>query len=193
MQARSLGWDWFPGGGHGNPLLYSWLKSPMDRGVRQPTVYRVAKSWTDWSNLADTHIYVSVKYKNKCYNVTQYPFQTLVSLTEPQFFSIYLSLIGSMTSYNFFSFSRSAQRRIRDSVLAHRSAGEAFLGLWRWASHSYCWNVRDGATTVLLWFWEEPASMLRMTEKKELGPSYWTLLNSMINEIISVYSYVINI
>ena len=91
----------------------------------------------DWSNLEHTHIYVSVKYKNKCYNVTQYPFQTLVSLTEPQFFSIYLSLIGSMTSYSFFSFSRSAQRRIRYSVLAHRSAGEAFLGLWRWASHSY--------------------------------------------------------
>ena len=32
------------GGGHGNQ--HSWLKNPMDRGARQATVHRVAKSQT---------------------------------------------------------------------------------------------------------------------------------------------------
>ena len=35
-----------PGGGHGNPLQYSCLENPMDRGAWQATVYGVAKSWT---------------------------------------------------------------------------------------------------------------------------------------------------
>ena len=33
-----------PGGGHGNSLQYSCLENPMDRGVWQATVYRVAES-----------------------------------------------------------------------------------------------------------------------------------------------------
>ena len=35
-----------PGGGHGNPLLYSCLENPMDRGAWQATVHTVAKRWT---------------------------------------------------------------------------------------------------------------------------------------------------
>ena len=35
-----------PGGGHGNPLQYSCLENPMDRGVWRATVHRVPKSWT---------------------------------------------------------------------------------------------------------------------------------------------------
>ena len=35
-----------PGGGHGNPLQYSCLENPMDRGTWRAMVYRVAKSWT---------------------------------------------------------------------------------------------------------------------------------------------------
>ena len=35
-----------PGGGHGNPLQYSCLENPMDRGAWRATVHRVAKSWT---------------------------------------------------------------------------------------------------------------------------------------------------
>ena len=31
------------GGGHGNPLQYSCLENPMDRGAWQSTVHRVAK------------------------------------------------------------------------------------------------------------------------------------------------------
>jgi len=33
-----------PGGGHGNPLQFSCLENPMDRGAWQATVHGVAKS-----------------------------------------------------------------------------------------------------------------------------------------------------
>ena len=35
-----------PGGGHGNPLQYSCLENPMDRGAWRGTVHRVAKNQT---------------------------------------------------------------------------------------------------------------------------------------------------
>ena len=35
-----------PGGRHGNPIQYSCLENPMDRGAWQTTVHRVAKSQT---------------------------------------------------------------------------------------------------------------------------------------------------
>ena len=38
------------GGGHGNPLQYSCLENPMDRGAWEPTVDGVSKSWTRLSN-----------------------------------------------------------------------------------------------------------------------------------------------
>ena len=34
------------GGGHGNPLQYSCLDNPLDRGAWWAIVHRVAKSWT---------------------------------------------------------------------------------------------------------------------------------------------------
>ena len=40
------GWGRSPGGGHGNPLQYSCMENPMDRGAWQVTVHRVAKSQT---------------------------------------------------------------------------------------------------------------------------------------------------
>ena len=35
-----------PGGGQGNPLQYSGLENPMDRGASWAMVHWVAKSWT---------------------------------------------------------------------------------------------------------------------------------------------------
>ena len=35
-----------PGGGNGNPLQYSFLENPMDRGAWQATVHGVTKSQT---------------------------------------------------------------------------------------------------------------------------------------------------
>ena len=34
-----------PGGGHVNPLQYSCLENPMDRGAWQAIVHGVARSW----------------------------------------------------------------------------------------------------------------------------------------------------
>ena len=42
----------FPGGGHGNPLQYSCLENPMDRGAWQATVHRVAKIWRQLKQLS---------------------------------------------------------------------------------------------------------------------------------------------
>ena len=38
-----------PGGGNGNPLQYSCLENPMDRGAWWATVHEIAKSWTQLS------------------------------------------------------------------------------------------------------------------------------------------------
>ena len=35
-----------PGIGNGNPLQYSCLKNPMDRGAWWATIHRITKSWT---------------------------------------------------------------------------------------------------------------------------------------------------
>ena len=45
-----------PGGGHGNPLQYSCLENPINRGAWWATVHGVAKSWTRLKRLS-THIY----------------------------------------------------------------------------------------------------------------------------------------
>ena len=46
-----------PGGGHGNPLQYSCLENPMDRGAWRATVHRFAKSWTRLKQLS-THMHI---------------------------------------------------------------------------------------------------------------------------------------
>ena len=45
-----------PGGGNGNPLQYSCLENPIDRGAWQATVHMVAKNWTRLSVHA-LHLY----------------------------------------------------------------------------------------------------------------------------------------
>ena len=49
-EKRDMGWiprlGKFPRRGHGNPLQYSRLENPMDRGAWQATVHGVAKSQT---------------------------------------------------------------------------------------------------------------------------------------------------
>ena len=39
-----------PGEGNGNPLQYSGMENPMDRGAWWTTVQGVAKSWTQMSD-----------------------------------------------------------------------------------------------------------------------------------------------
>ena len=50
----------FPGEGNGNPLQYSCLENPMDRGAWWATVHGVSKSWTrlsDFTSLSLNTIY----------------------------------------------------------------------------------------------------------------------------------------
>ena len=44
-----------PGGCHGNPLQYSFLENPMDRGAWRATVHRSQRIGHDWSDLACPH------------------------------------------------------------------------------------------------------------------------------------------
>ena len=70
-----------PGGGHGNPLQYSCLENPVDRGAWRAMVHRVAKSWTRLKQLsiitpiANTEWFVklnlSVHWRNCCISVWQ--------------------------------------------------------------------------------------------------------------------------
>ena len=48
------GWGRSPGREHGNPLQYSYLENPMDRGAWQATVHGVAKNQTRLKQLS-TH------------------------------------------------------------------------------------------------------------------------------------------
>ena len=41
-----------PGGEQGNPLQYSCLENPMDRGAWRPTIHEVAKSQTPLKRLS---------------------------------------------------------------------------------------------------------------------------------------------
>ena len=41
-----------PGGRHGNPLQYSYLENPMDRGAWQVIVHRVTKTLTQQKQLS---------------------------------------------------------------------------------------------------------------------------------------------
>ena len=45
----------FPGKGNDNPLQYSCLGKPMDRGAWWATVHGIAKSWTQLSAHRHTH------------------------------------------------------------------------------------------------------------------------------------------
>ena len=44
-----------PGGGHGNPLQRSWLKTTMDKGASQAVAHGVTKSQTGLKRLSTAH------------------------------------------------------------------------------------------------------------------------------------------
>ena len=48
-----------PGGGNGNPLQYSWLGNPMDRGALWATAHGVTKE-SDTTEHTNTHIYTHI-------------------------------------------------------------------------------------------------------------------------------------
>ena len=54
------------GKGNGNPLQYSCLGNPMDRGSWQATVYGVAKSWTRLRMHTHPEAHMYMKFKEIC-------------------------------------------------------------------------------------------------------------------------------
>ena len=46
-----------PGVGNGNPLQYSYLENPMDRGAWRAIIHRIAQSQSQLSDLAQYSIY----------------------------------------------------------------------------------------------------------------------------------------
>ena len=52
MWVQSLGTEDCPGGGNGNPLQYSCLENPVDRGAWWAAVHRVAQSRTRLKRLS---------------------------------------------------------------------------------------------------------------------------------------------
>jgi len=55
-QGSILGLQRSPGEGNGNPLQYSCLENPMDKGAWRATVHRVAKSRTRLKQIS-THAF----------------------------------------------------------------------------------------------------------------------------------------
>ena len=55
-----------PGEGHGNPLQYSCLKNPMDKGAWWTLVHRSQEAGRDWSDLAHMHTLFSILAAPDC-------------------------------------------------------------------------------------------------------------------------------
>ena len=51
-----------PAGGHGNPLQYSFLENPMDRGAWWAPIHRVTKSqiWLKWLSMQCNQSFISI-------------------------------------------------------------------------------------------------------------------------------------
>jgi len=54
----------FPGGGHSNPLQYSWLENSIDWGAWRAIVQGSQRVGYDWSNWAHMHAYWYILFKN---------------------------------------------------------------------------------------------------------------------------------
>ena len=52
------GWGRYPGGRHDNPLKYTYLENPMDRGAWQTAVHGVTKSWTWLKRLSHGNTFI---------------------------------------------------------------------------------------------------------------------------------------
>ena len=85
-----------PGGGHDNPLQYSCLENPMDRGAWWATVHRVTKSQTLLKGLS-THSYITctillissvqfngIKHIHCCATITTIHFQNFFSFSQTE-------------------------------------------------------------------------------------------------------------
>ena len=68
-QVWSLGWEDPLGEGNGNPLQYSCLGNPMDRGAWQATAHGIAKSHpqlSDWPHTHNTNCHWTQNWEDMC-------------------------------------------------------------------------------------------------------------------------------
>ena len=74
MQKPQKIWIWslglFPGGGNGNPLQYSCLENPMDRGAWWATVHKSQRVGHDWSDLVCMYTQGATE-KGNCWKILQ--------------------------------------------------------------------------------------------------------------------------
>ena len=76
-----------PGKGHGNPLQYSCLENPMDRGAWWAMVHGVAKIWT-WPK----RLSIQLNYISSNWTVQIFCFFLNPALEDCMFLRIYVSL-----------------------------------------------------------------------------------------------------
>ena len=56
IRVKSLQDTLYPGEGNGNPLQYTCLGNPMDRGAWRATVHSITKSWDTTEATEHAHI-----------------------------------------------------------------------------------------------------------------------------------------
>ena len=62
----------FPGEGNGNPLQYSCLENPMERGAWRATVHGVTKSQTQLKQLSAQHTHTMQGKIDKAFKIQDY-------------------------------------------------------------------------------------------------------------------------
>ena len=70
-----------PAGGHGNPVQYSYLENPMDRGAWRATVHRIEKSNTRQKKISSVQLLSHVRLFAAPWTAAQ---QASVSITNSQ-------------------------------------------------------------------------------------------------------------
>ena len=71
-QVQFLGLGRYPGEGNGNPLQYSCLENPMDRGAWQAAVHGIADSRTQLKRLTTHEVLLEQEEKRVCYDRCPY-------------------------------------------------------------------------------------------------------------------------
>ena len=70
-------------GGHGNPLQYSYLENPMDRGTQGPIVHRVTQSQTRLKRLSSSSSTIWEALEGSYLNIIRAPQVVLVVKNMP--------------------------------------------------------------------------------------------------------------
>ena len=120
------GWGRSPRGGNGNPIQHPCLENPMDREAWWATVHRVAKSWTQLSNLAHSLVHSSLLPSNGPCLVAQ----SSPTLCNPTDYTVH-GILQARILQGVAVPSPRASSQPRDGAQVSRTAGGFFAG---WAT-----------------------------------------------------------